>query len=166
MLNVSCASFSRKTKSIAKKPIGNNLQLLNGTYYVDTIGDYHVIEVVSRTSKERPWKPNKEGLLTLKLDDNNALRFTYIENGLIIEDKLIKIKKVKKNYVYLRNKNVKIYNIPLILGGFDIQRTRLFIDETDSLVINTADVSFGSALLIIWGRKISMEDHHRYYRKL
>ena len=74
---------------------------------------------------------------------------SFYSNRIKLTERKIRIK-IQANYIYLKNSNVKLHNIPFILGGYDYLKTRLAIDSNGNLIIDSVGYGVGAALFLFW----------------
>lgn len=157
----SCASLPIDSLSVIKEPIVENISTIDGTYSIDfnNYGEINrIIEIINRNTDDWPELLHDEKYF-VKLEtseDNNQIKIELLSsNGHIIETQ-VRVKKVKENYIYLSNRNVKLHNIPFILGGYEYQKTRLCKDKDGNLIVDSVSYGIGSLLFVIWsGSRVS-----------
>ncbi|MBC8173643.1 MAG: hypothetical protein H7X71_07045, partial [Chitinophagales bacterium] len=87
--------------------------------------------------------------LVINSENNDLLSLALYSDKSIVIERKIRIKKIKNDYVYLRNSNIKLLNIPFIFGGYDYLKTRFAVDKEGNLIVDSVDYGIGCALIII-----------------
>lgn len=158
----SCVSFKEgviNTNTIQK----NNITELNGTFNNSSVEYDSVTKTVKNGQQflyllERNSRNNSLRLDSLKtyhfeleILDNKLIRFAYIENDSIFKEKILEYKLKKDGYVYLKNKNLKFRGVPYIMGGIELNKTRLTLDSDKNLIVDTSTYYSGAAFLVVFG---------------
>jgi hypothetical protein len=172
LVNGGCASLPKESVNIPKKEIQDKLTVLDGRYNVEIVnGNYgkinSIIAIINRTTEDWPTiDTNEAHFLGIETVTDRSVLFTLYENENILISKTIKIKSIKDNYIYLKNNNVKIHNIPFILGGYDYLKTRLSIDQKGKLIIDSVDYGIGSFMFVIWSGTPTMKSSYTYEKEI
>lgn len=161
----SCASFDKEL--INPNPLNKeNLSDLNGRYGIV----YLESDSIKKRNKNQVWvhknflKEIDRKLIkdTLKLDSLKTYAFdlkvlnpkkiqiSYIENGIMFKERILKTKLKKDGYLYLKNKNVQFLLVPYIAGALDIKKTRLSKLKNGNLIFDVSNHRSGAALLIVF----------------
>jgi len=164
----SCASFDKEL--INPKPLNKeNLTELNGRYEIvrqgfDSISkEYkHQIWIYNNFVKEIDRKLIKDTLkidslktyaFDLKVLSTKEIKIDYLEDGKVFKERILKTKLKKDGYLYLKNKNLQLMLVPVILGGIDLKKTRFTKSENGNLVFDVANFRYAAALIFIGDTK-------------
>lgn len=167
--NWGCASLPKDSKYVQKVNIQNNLEVLNGDFYVDISNSNYgeinrIIEIINRNSSKWPdIELDKKYKLTIRVLDKEKVNIGLWKNENLLIEKSIKFKE-KDNYICLKNNNIKLHNIPFILGGYDLMRARLALTDKGDLIIDTVRYGIGSLLFVIWSGSPKMQSFNIYYK--
>lgn len=156
---VSCVTFN-SSDNINKNLF--NPDNINGTYK-NTPNEYQGLyvsklsDVFDRNTRIfNVVKPDKKYDLknisvNINLISEKELKLKIIENETqkIITEKAVKIKLKKDGYIYIKDKNFMIDGIPVILGGWNIQKSRMYIDEENNLNIESNYFFYHAALIVM-----------------
>ncbi|KQS91486.1 hypothetical protein ASG21_03170 [Chryseobacterium sp. Leaf394] len=144
LLTVSCAGF--KNIQPAKTNNGKNVvDNIDGTYgnlpssgngfYVRALTD-----VFDRNTNMFNWKEKYVGeqiKVKLQMINNKRLNVFISQDEKILFNKNLRVKLKNDGYLYLKGKRLMIDGIPLVLGGWNIQKSRLRIDENNNLIVQS-----------------------------
>ena len=86
----------------------------------------------------------------LKVLNPKKLKVSYLENGEIFRERILKTKLKKDGYLYLKNKNVGFLLVPYIAGAIDIKRTRLTKSENGNIVFDVVNHRSGAFLIVVF----------------
>ena len=95
-------------------------------------------------------KSIKNSYFELEVSDNNKLKINFFRDGQIFDSYSLKTKLKDDGYLYVKNKNLKIWGVPFLLGYTDVQKMRLSLNSDNSLVAEFAEQSLGGFLVIIY----------------
>lgn len=161
----SCASFDKELI---------NPNLLNEQTINQLNGQYGIVPIkfdsISKKEKKQIWTYNNflaeidRKLLkdTLKIDSLKTYSFdlkvlnlkkikvSYLVNGKIFRERILKTKLKKDGFLYLKNKNVGFLLVPYIAGAIDIKRTRLTKSENGNLVFDISNHRSGAFLILVF----------------
>jgi hypothetical protein len=160
-----CASFDNSISN-PRTLTKNNLADLNGKYEIM----YLEFDSISKAYKSKKSihrnfftqidlklkkEPNKlDSLKTYHFELNTInpkkIRITYLENGKIFHEKVVKTKLKKDGYLYLKNKKLEFIGVPYLFGRFDLTKTRLTLDENKNLILDISNLSSGAALFVVF----------------
>lgn len=138
----SCISFPKEIASSDKQELDSDLSSFEGIYEIKSY-NYHpitvIVDLLYRGEKNRPQTSlNNNYVIQIEAIKSDSLKFTLLHTDSIIKRRTIKVKKLKDNTAYLRNRNVIRHNIPFILGGIDINKHRISLSNDGDLIIENA----------------------------
>lgn len=141
---VNCAGF-KKNESDGLPFSKNKIESINGIYsnqpsygngsYVKTLTD-----ILDRNIDMFNWKEKYNGKnidVRLEIIKKNKLNVKIFESEKLMCNKNLHVKQKKDGFIYLREKRFMLDGIPLIFGGWNIQKSRFIIDENKNLHIQT-----------------------------
>ena len=156
----------------------NNLSELNGKYEImflefDSISNtYKSKESIHRNFiTETNLKSEKKAIeldrlkkyhFELKAISSKKIRITYLENGKILQEKVVKTELKKDGYLYLKKKKLKFIGVPYLFGRFDLTKTRLSLDKNKNLILDISNLSSGAALFVVFLNSKT----HKYREKI
>ncbi|MEG2310154.1 hypothetical protein [Chryseobacterium sp.] len=142
LFTLNCAGFKNieSPESVIKK---NNIENINGTYEnLPSSGSSFYIrmltDVFDRNINMFNWKDKydaKKTKVKLQMIEKNRLNVIVFKNEKTVFNKNLRVKLKKDGYLYLKEKRFMIDGIPLVLGGWNIQKSRLGADENNNLKI-------------------------------
>ena len=144
LLSVSCAGFKNihpEESVIGKNVVDNidgtyrNLPSSGNGFYVQALTD-----VFDRNTNMFNWKEKYVGEHTkvkLQMINNKRLNVIISQDEKILFNKNLRVKLKNDGYLYLKEKRLMIDGIPLVLGGWNIQKSRLRIDESNNLIVES-----------------------------
>lgn len=155
---ISCAGF----KNLDNSNIGlneNNLNKIDGTYndFPSSGKGFYVgrlTEVFDRNlemyniHKTNEKYDRKNVNLKLKMVNQHTLNVKIYEAENLLFDKDLKVKLKKDGFLYLKEKRFMVDGIPLILGGWNIQKSRFTIDQNNNLYVQS-NYFFCHGILIV-----------------
>ena len=171
ILFLGCAPFSKKIEfkdySVLKE---NNLSKLNGVYEVktfkairkfnnskpkisdnDSINRFSLFEIIKSTNKDiRNDVDNNTSDYTVRININNSevMSFTLLKNEKAIDSAKVKYI-IKDGFVYLKNKNFKTLGVPGLAGNFEVDRTKIGLNNDGNLIVYNSYYIYGAILFII-----------------
>lgn len=144
VLATSCAGFRNvdNANAILNK---NNLDLVDGTYSNFSISDGggYVItfaDVIDRNTNMFIFKKKyneRDVRLQLKMISSKKLNVKIYKAGKLMLDKDLKVKLKDDGFLYLKEKRFMLQGIPLVFGGWNIQKSRFTVDEKNNLQIQS-----------------------------
>ncbi|WP_143273571.1 hypothetical protein [Aquimarina sp. MAR_2010_214] len=160
-----CASFDNSISN-PKTLTKNNLADLNGKYEIMYL-EFDSISKAYKTKKSIhrnffTLTDLKSGKERIKLDNLKSYHFelntispkktriTYLENGKIFQEVVVKTELKKDGYLYLKKKNLKFIGVPYLFGRFDLTKARLSLDKKKNLILDVSNLSSGAALLVVF----------------
>ncbi|WP_262151942.1 hypothetical protein [Chryseobacterium foetidum] len=144
LLTVSCANF--KNIESAKTVIGKNVvDNIDGTYKnlpSSTSGFYvrALTDVFDRNTNMFSWKEKYVGehiKVKLQMVNNKRLNVIISKDKEVLFNKNLRVKLKNDGYLYLKEKRLMIDGIPLVFGGWNVQKSRLRVDENNNLTIQS-----------------------------
>lgn len=154
-VTVSCAGFRN-----VDPPVGlnkNNVENINGIYknfplskngfYVRTLTD-----VLDRNNNMFNWteKYNNDDIkIRLEMVEKNRLHVEISESEKTLFSKNLKVKLKKDGFLYLKEKRFMLDGIPLVLGGWNLQKSRFAIDSNNNLRIQSNYFYCNGVLVLI-----------------
>jgi hypothetical protein len=100
----------------------------------------------------------------VEVQDEKTIAFSLLEGENVIDNIEVEYKIRKDGYLYLKNENFKTKWIPGLCGNFELNRTRIGINEENNLILNHSYFIYGAVLFIIGDTK-STEFGSEYKRK-
>ena len=171
----SCATFSKKVsfdnQIILQK---ENISQINGLYEIKSLKSIWRFEnlkpdIVENDSISRfplyiTLKTNKEYRngsnqnlenykVKIEVQDKKTLLISLLDEEKIIDSIKIDYKIRKDGYLYLKNNNFKTEWIPGLCGNFELDRTRIGINNKNNLILNHSHYIYGAILFIIGDTK-------------
>ncbi|WP_109301425.1 hypothetical protein [Aquimarina sp. AU474] len=164
-----CASF--KEKYSVDKNIGltkNNIQLINKNFAITAskevrkYQDYNLeiiendtvfnlfarLKIIDTTFRKEIAKYRNNYVVNLRVKEKNTLVCSLIKNTKIVDSTSLRYK-LKNGYLYIKNSNVTINDIPLIYGGFEIDRLRLGINKNGDLITDSSHYFIATAMIVL-----------------
>ncbi|KQT16895.1 hypothetical protein ASG31_11015 [Chryseobacterium sp. Leaf404] len=142
LMIVSCAGFKnndsmKMDKDNVKNITGTyrNLPATPGGFYVRTLSD-----VFDRNTNMFKWKEkysHQNVIVKLELIKKNRLHVEIADSENFLFSKDLRVKLKKDGYLYLKEKRLMIDGIPLVFGGWNIQKSRFAIDADQNLIIQS-----------------------------
>lgn len=142
LITGSCAGFKNVDPIKLDK---SRIQNINGAYknssvtpsgfYVRTLTD-----VFDRNTNMFNWKEkytNKDVIVKLQMIRKNRLHVEIAESENVLFSKDLKVKLKKDGYLYLKEKRLMIDGIPLVFGGWNVQKSRFAIDSDNNLKVQS-----------------------------
>ncbi len=158
---LSSCSFQRELKN--PSPLSaNTLTVLNGTYTIkstnaDSVSKKYWMynnflteidrKILSDTLKIDSLKSYSFSLTILS---NKLCKISYLENNMIIRERLLKTKLKRDGYLYLKNKNVAFIFVPYLAGALDIKKTRLTKSLNGDLIFDVVSHRSGAFLVVMF----------------
>lgn len=183
----SCATFNKKIaldKNI--KITAHNLNTLEGIYtihptigtqQINNYGDrpiennalnrytiFNALKELDPEFQQTVQKNPSDYSVKIKVKTNKRLTFFLQKNKNTIDSISVKYKIKKDGYVYLKNSNFKIKNVPLIYGGFKVNKVRLTLNEENNLILDHSYYTYHAALLFI-GNDRTIKNCNLYTRQ-
>ena len=165
MIQCSCASLPKESRSLEKIPLTKELSLIKGSYKVPNSDILWIYE--SLVWPEYSFlKSNKSANYLIKINEisKKAIAISLIENEVEILTKEFKYKLKEGKYVYLKNKNVKRHNVPFILGGLDTNRIQFALSKKNNLIVDRSNEGAGAFMFFIWSGTPNFEYSKIYNR--
>lgn len=141
---VNCAGFKNVDNDNARLT-KNNLSCIDGNYsnypldgqlgYIDGLTD-----VFDRNTNMFIFKhkyDTREVNLRLKIINEKRLNVKIYKKEKLLFDKDLRVKLKNDGFLYLKEKRFMLEGIPLVLGGWNFQKSRLTVDENNNLKIQT-----------------------------
>ena len=170
-----CASFSKKVtfknQVILKK---ETISKINGFYelksnksiwrFEDLKPDFVDNDSINRFPLYITLKTNNEYRngsnenlenykVKIEIQDKKTILISLLDEEKSIDNIKLDYKIRKDGYIYLKNKNFKTKWIPGLCGNFEIDRTRIGINQENNLIINHSHYIYGAILFIIGDTK-------------
>ncbi|MBS7787647.1 hypothetical protein KIH23_10090 [Flavobacterium sp. CYK-55] len=176
-LIIGCASFSKKVAFENNAIINEeSIKQLNGTYEIgitkaitkfenlkpvtiekDSINRLGLYEILKETNQElrEDIKNNIESYhVKIEVKNKNTIFFALLKNEKLIDSSKMKFK-LKDGFVYLKNKNFKTFGVPIIAGNFELNRTKIGLNNSKNLILYNSYFLYGAILVIIGDTKKS-----------
>ncbi|MRJ07572.1 hypothetical protein EDL99_01550 [Ornithobacterium rhinotracheale] len=154
----SCASF--KEPKINGTLNENNLSQLNGQYNdsVSSGGGLYVkklSDVLDRNVNMFDFKHDEKYVgkgitVDLKVVSKNMLNVKFKKHNQIISDKNVKVKLKNDGFLYVKGKKFMIDFVPFVLGGWNVQKSRLTLNSDGNLYVES-NYFFYAALFTVIG---------------
>jgi hypothetical protein len=169
---IGCATYDKEITTYNKL----SMEMFNGDYEVkiseeSKLNLFSILDILYREESVLPkFDFEKEFRLRINLISDDSIQMTLFEKDSFmvrsnkVITKNIKIKSTENNQIFLKNSNYKRHNIPFILGGFDVLKTRLKFDDNGNLIIDSVSKSYGALLFFIWSGKPTMHYSTHYKR--
>lgn len=150
-----CATFN-DGKLVDDNFKNNDLNFINGTYhnYASSGSGFYVrslTDVFDRNTRMFNFKEKHEERdlkIELKALHKKILNMKTYEAGKLRTDKNLKVTLKKDGFVYLKEKRFMLDGIPLIFGGWNIQKSRFTLDENNNLSVQS-NYFFCNGILIV-----------------
>ena len=166
ILILSCGVFKEKPKNY-QKINSENVERLNGTYSVftnDTVKTAFPYYDNANEKFYRKYGRGKKdtisfdtlsgGKFKLNVLNHEQLEINFIKGKETIKSQTLKYKFKDDGFLYIKNKNTLIKGIPFIIGGVDVKKVRLALNQKNELIINDIFDSSGALLLILGDAKV------------
>lgn len=144
LLTVSCAGFKNivPTKTVIGKNVVENIDGTYGNLPSSASGFYvkALTDVFDRNTNMFSWIEKYVGEHTrikLQMISTKRLNVMIFKNEKIVFNKNLRVKLKNDGYLYLKEKRFMLDGIPLVLGEWNIQKSRLKIDGNDNLTIQS-----------------------------
>ena len=144
VFTMSCACFKNieSTESFIEK---NNIENITGTYenFPSSGNGFYVrmlTDVFDRNINMLNWKDKydaKNTKVKLQIIEKNKLNVMIFKNEKMVFNKNLRVKLENDGYLYVKEKRFMIDGIPLVFGGWNIQKSRLGVDENNNLKIQS-----------------------------
>jgi len=149
LLFTSCATLPKQNFTLANMPISENLQKMVGTFEVAPATVFEVIKDFSSLNPyENKGKKDSNYYLKIEVIKNNEITFSFLENNSLIFKNKIPFTIRKARYLYLKNKNFKIDKIPMLFGGYFINRNQFSLTKTGNLNYDHAEKNYWGFLIL------------------
>lgn len=151
----SCAAFDNS--KIGENHLkSNDLSFINGTYtnLPFSGGGFYVrnlTDVFDRNTKMFNFKEKYESMnfkIELKAVGKKTLNLKIYDAGNVRTDKNVKVTLKEDGFIYLKEKRLMIDGVPLILGGWNIQKSRFAPDGNNRLKVES-NYFFCNGLLVV-----------------
>ena len=86
--------------------------------------------------------PKKKHTFKLKVINDKKLLIAFFEDDKVVKRFKVKARVKDDGYIYLKNKNLKITFL-LLVNGIHHKKTRLFINQSQNLVVDVASKNIG-----------------------
>lgn len=151
----SCATFD-KDKFTDNHWESDDLNFINGTYtnFPSSGGGFYVrnlTDVLNRDTQMFNFKEkhkNKNFKIELKAVGKKKLNLKIYDAGDLLTDKNLRVALKKDGFVHLKEKRFMLDGIPLILGGLNIQKSRLTLDGNNDLKVES-NYFFCNGILVV-----------------
>ena len=173
-----CASFSKKTtfnnQIILKK---ESVSKLNGIYEIgsikaiqkfentkrevieyDSLNRFSLFETIKETKqvlREEIKNNIKNYKVKILIENENIISFSLLKNELKIDSIKMNYKIRKDGFIYLKNKNFRTMWVPVLCGNFEVDRTKVGINDSNNLILSNSYFLYGAILVIIGDTKKS-----------
>lgn len=158
LFTMSCAGFKNVDHSTAGLN-ENNLNKIEGTYnnlpssgsgfYVGRLNEVFDRNLeMYNINKTTEKYDNKNVNLKLRIVNQHTLNVKIYEAENLLFDKDLKVQLKKDGFLYLKEKRFMLDGIPLILGGWNIQKSRFTIDQNNHLKVQS-NYFFCNGILIV-----------------
>jgi len=187
---VGCAPFSKKVTLNDHTYLNSeSINKLNGTYEInaskiiykssrdnktkifenDSVDKYYNLFHFVKTENQELRADSIKNLIKkydvrIEVLDKKKISFSLLKDNLKVDSSIVNYKIKNDGYIYLKNKNFKSNWIPILCGNFSINRTRLSLNNENSLILNNSNY-FHGAILVIIGDSRSFKFEGRYNRK-
>lgn len=151
----SCATFDkdRLTDNHWEK---DDLNFINGTYsnFPSSGGGSYVrnlTDVFDRNTSMFQFKENHENKdfkIELKAVGKKRLNLKIYDAGNLRTDKNLRVVLKKDGFVYLKEKRFMLDGIPLVFGGWNIQKSRFALDGNNNLKVES-NYFFCNGILVV-----------------
>ncbi|MCY1663049.1 hypothetical protein [Chryseobacterium sp. SL1] len=144
LFTLNCAGF--KNIELPESVIeNNNIENINGIYenFASSGNGFYVrmlTDVFDRNTNMFNWKDKydpKNTRVKLQMIEKNKLNVIFFKNEKIVFNKNLRVELKEDGYLYLKEKRFMLDGIPLVLGGWNIQKSRLGVDENNNLRIQS-----------------------------
>ncbi len=150
-----CATFDN-SKIAGSHSKGDDLSFINGTYtnFPFSGGGFYVrnlTDVFDRNTRMFNFKEKYETgnfKIELKAVGKKRLNLKIYDGGNLRTDKNVRVTLKKDGFIYLKEKRLMIDGIPLILGGWNIQKSRFAPDGNNRLKVES-NYFFCNGLLVV-----------------
>ena len=129
----SCASFLPGRHPVPLR--SNDVLRIEGTYdlasKIDSVGLHTMYDELYRPEKNWEYNAQFKGKtvatsFSVDILDSKYLEVRFLDGSDVVETKHMRYR-VRKNFVYVRNKNLHIMGVPMIFGGYDCKRVRFAV---------------------------------------
>ncbi len=169
-MNVGCASLPYDSLEIPKTRVNESLDMFNGRYEVgfddENYGQIseNIVLINPRFGYRQELDLSRKHNLDVEVIGDKAVVLTFVENLEPLVTDTIPITLVEGNYIYLK-KNFKRHNLPFICGGYEYLSSRLAIDNTGNLIIDSVGYGVGSFMFLIWSGTPTYRTTYTYRRE-
>ncbi|GEN76213.1 hypothetical protein CHA01nite_19530 [Chryseobacterium hagamense] len=151
----SCATFD-KGKLSGNHLKRNNLGFINGTYtnFPSSGGGFYVrnlTDVFDRNTGMFDFKEkheDKDFNIELKAVGKKRLNLKIYDAGNLQTDKNLRVALKEDGFIYLQEKRFMLDGIPLVFGGWNIQKSRFALDENNNLKVES-NYFFCNGILVV-----------------
>lgn len=151
----SCATFD-KDKLTDNHWKRDGLNFINGTYanFPSSGGGFYVrnlTDVFDRNTQMFNFKEkheNKDFKIALKAVGKKRLNLKIYDAGNLRTDKDLRVALKKDGFVYLKEKRFMLDGIPLVFGGWNIQKSRFAPDGNNNLKVQS-NYFFCNGILVV-----------------
>ena len=183
-----CGAFSSKVTLEDKIAITKNtLETLNGTYEIspfvvkskssnwylkdyDTKFQSHLDfygNIKTNNKKDSIYnaitKDYNNYLLKIEINSDKKLQLNLIKQNETVDSFNLKYT-IKNGYVYIKNKNLRIFGLPYLLGEIDIYRVRMCLNKKGDIILQHCSFS-GAGILIILCDFKKIDNSSVYHRQ-
>lgn len=116
----------------------------------DSLNHNNLSKYIEKNDEENIAKTiDNEVEIKIRTGNNNEISFYTLKNKEIIDSITFKYKIKNDGFLYLKDSNFKINNVPFLFGGFEINRRRLGLNEKGNLIFESSYYIYGAILVII-----------------
>lgn len=116
----------------------------------DSLNDHYLVVYIKQNRQNGTnQKIDTETTVRILVRDKSKISFYTLKKGFINDSVTFKYKLKKDGFLYIKDSNFEINNVPFIYGGFEINRTRLGLNKNDELIFESSYYIYGAVLVII-----------------
>lgn len=83
--------------------------------------------------------------------DKKRMQLDFIIDNEIHKSKTLNYRLRKNGFIKLRNRNFRVSGIPMILGGYEVRKYELGLNQNNDLILHGIDDSAGGIIIILSG---------------
>jgi|SRR5690554_4763642 len=151
LLFINCASLPKIESEDLQHITEKNIAELNGIYsnFAENSEKYIHLTLSGRLTSLKL----KDTISEVKIEvlNDKEIRFSFLQNQMEINSKIVKYKLQNDGFLLLRNKNFRLHGIPWIFGDYEIRKYEFGLSKSGSLIMNGIEKREGAHLIILWG---------------
>lgn len=165
LLFINCASLPKFESEDLQHITDKNISELNGIYsnFAENSEKHIHLTLSGRLTSSKL----KDTISEVKIEvlNENKIRFSFLQNQMEIDSKIVEYKLQNDGFLLLRNKNFRLHGIPWIFGDYEIRKYEIGLTNSGSLIMNGVEKREGAHLIILWSPSYNYKFSDVYEKK-